>query len=89
MFALTLQLPDNIFSTTRLAPQEFAHDICLAAAIHWYETGKISQEKAAELAGLSRTDFLLALAAEKRNVFHVDLDELKQELANVPTKGSH
>ena len=34
----------------------------LAAAIHWFKRGEISQEKAAQVAGLDRTDFLLALA---------------------------
>lgn len=52
----------------------------LAAAIHWYERGQISQEKAAQIAGLDRTDFLAALAREGVDVFHVDIDELKKEL---------
>ncbi|CAN5889866.1 hypothetical protein BH18ACI4_BH18ACI4_16420 [soil metagenome] len=36
----------------------------LEAAIHWYKRGDISQEKTAQVAGLDRTDFLLALARE-------------------------
>ena len=30
----------------------------LAAAIHWYGRGMMSQERAAELAGLTRRDFI-------------------------------
>ena len=52
----------------------------LAAAIHWYSHGEISQEKGALIAGLDRTDFLAALAAEEVDVFHVDLESLKREL---------
>jgi predicted HTH domain antitoxin len=52
----------------------------LAAAVHWYSRGAISQEKAAEVAGLNRKEFLLALAREKVDVFLVDFDDLKREL---------
>ncbi len=53
----------------------------LTTAILKYQHGEISQEKAAEMAGLNRRDFLLALAREKRDVFVVDFDDLKEELA--------
>jgi len=80
MMEITLQLPEEVFSALRRSPQEFAREMRLAAAIHWYERGEISQEKAAEIAGLDRTDFLRALAREQENVFVVDMDDLKQEL---------
>ncbi|KHD07056.1 hypothetical protein PN36_14805 [Candidatus Thiomargarita nelsonii] len=31
------------------------------AAVMWYEKGMVSQEKAAEIAGLCREDFIMAL----------------------------
>jgi predicted HTH domain antitoxin len=34
----------------------------LMASIKWYETGMLSQERAAELAGQSRQEFLLSLS---------------------------
>ena len=52
----------------------------LAAAIYGYQRSEISQEKAAELAGLNRRYFLLALAREKYDVFAVDFNDLKKEL---------
>ena len=80
MTDITLSLDEDVFSALRRSPQEFAHRLRLAAAIHWYERGEISQEKAAHLAGLDRTDFLLALAREGENAFVVDFDDLAQEL---------
>lgn len=80
MASLTLQLPDDVFSALRRSPDEFVRELRLAAAVHWYEKGEISQEKAAGIAGLDRTDFLLALAREKVNAFVVDFDDLKREL---------
>ena len=80
MTEITLQIDEDIFSVLRRSPSEFANKLRLAAAIHWYERGEISQEKAANLAGLDRTDFLLALAREGENAFVVDFDDLAQEL---------
>ncbi len=80
MTSVTLQLPDDVFSALRRSPDEFVRELRLAAAIHWYEKGEISQEKAASVAGLDRTDFLLALARENADAFVVDFDDLKREL---------
>lgn len=80
MAKVTLELPEEVFSALRRSPEEFARDLRLAAAIHWYERGEVSQEKAARIAGMDRTDFLAALAREKANAFVVDFDDLKREL---------
>jgi predicted HTH domain antitoxin len=80
MTTITLELPEEIFSALRLSPDEFVQELRLAAAIHWYQRGEISQEKAANIAGLDRTDFILALSREKVDVFNVDFDDLQREL---------
>ena len=61
MMTVAIELPDEVFSALRRSPPEFAQQMRLAAAIHWYAQGKISQEKAALIAGLDRADFLTAL----------------------------
>lgn len=80
MAKLTVEVPDDALSSLRRSPAEFAEELQLAAAIHWYSRGLVSQEKAARIAGLDRTDFLLALAREGTEVFAVSIDELRQEL---------
>ena len=55
---LSLELPEDVFSILRVAPDAFIREMRLAAAVKWYEIGKISQAKAAELAGLSRQGFI-------------------------------
>lgn len=77
---VTLEIPEEVFSALRRSPDEFGRELRLAAAIHWYERGEVSQEKAAEIAGLDRTDFLLSLAREGEDAFVVDFDDLKREL---------
>ena len=81
MTTLTLALPDEVFAATRNDPAHFTQEMRLAAAILWYERGAISQEMAARVAGLDRTDFLLALAQGGHNSFVVDPADLERELA--------
>jgi len=80
MSQITLTIPDEVFSALRRAPQEFARELRLAAAAHWYSRGEISQEKAAMIAGLNRAQFLGALAKRGIPVFVVDMDDLQEEL---------
>jgi predicted HTH domain antitoxin len=77
---VTLELPEEVFSALRRSPDEFGRELRLAAAIHWYQRSQISQEKAAQVAGLDRTDFLMALAREGVDAFVVDFDDLQHEL---------
>jgi len=80
MLEITMKLDQDVLSALRRSPDEFANKMRLAAAIHWYERGEVSQEKAAQVAGLDRTDFLLALAREGEDAFVVDFGDLEREL---------
>ena len=80
MHTMTLDMPEGVFSVLRRSPDEFLREMRLAAAMHWYAKGLVSQEKAAEVAGLDRTDFLLALAREQTEAFPVNLAQLTEEI---------
>lgn len=43
----------------------FVKEMRIAAAVKWYELGRLSQGKAAEVAGLSRSAFIEALSRFK------------------------
>lgn len=80
MVDLSIQMPDEAFSSRKQPPREFVKQLRLAAAIHWYTQGEISMEKGATIAGLDRVDFLEALASNQVNVFDVDMESLQKEL---------
>lgn len=82
MTTIQLTLPDAVLAALRRSPEEMADEVRLAAAVHWYGRGVLSQERAAQMAGLDRTDFILALAREGVNAFVVDLRSLRRELAD-------
>ena len=77
LMKVELDLPSSILSSLRLSPQEFAHDLVVAAAAKWYESGMLSQERAAELAGVSRGEFLVCLSALGVSPFQESLADLK------------
>jgi predicted HTH domain antitoxin len=81
MTRIEVPLPDGLFAALRRAPAEMVDEIRIAAAIHWYQQGAISMERAAETAGLGRADFLAELARRRIDVFQVDLADLRAELA--------
>jgi predicted HTH domain antitoxin len=74
MTDLIVQLPESAFAALRKDPAEFATEMRVAASVKWYEMGLISQEKAAEIAGLSRIQFINAL-----NRLHVSPLQYTQE----------
>ena len=59
---LEIEVPDSAFSALRQAPKEFSACLRLMAAAKLYEIGDLSQERAAELAGQHRQDFLISLS---------------------------
>ena len=52
----------------------------VAAAVKWYENNVISQGKAAEIAGLSRAEFINTLNQFKVSLFQYSTDEIVEEV---------
>lgn len=55
----------------------------IAAAVKWHELGEISQAKASEIAGLTRTEFILALAPYQADFMQYTPEELAEEMMNI------
>ena len=55
----------------------------IAAAIKWYELGEISQGKVAEIAGLTRSEFINALSRYQVDFIQYSESELVAEIENV------
>jgi predicted HTH domain antitoxin len=85
---MTIDISPEIFSALRLSPEEFVREMRIAAAIHWYSRGEVSQTKAAEIAGMERVEFIDELARQKVDGFVVDSESLKRELERDQNEGS-
>ena len=78
---VVLDLPEGAFSALRAEPAELGREMRLAAAVKWYELGRLSQSKAAEFGGLSRHEFIHALARFQVSPIQETLEELAEGLA--------
>ncbi len=76
---VSFDLPLGVFSALRKTPEEFEKDIRVIAAVKWYEMGQISQEKASEIAGMCREDFLLELSGYNVSPFQYSDGEILNE----------
>lgn len=80
---ITLEIPVGAFSALHADPIEFAQEMRQAAAVKWYELGRISQGKAAEIAGVSRVGFHDLLARFKVSPVQMTVEELTEEINRV------
>ncbi|HBM16408.1 MAG TPA: hypothetical protein DD381_08730 [Lentisphaeria bacterium] len=80
MTRLILELPESAFSLFHQSLDEFLKSMKIAAIVKWYEEGKISQSKAAEIACVTRQEFLEALYEHKIPPFQITPEELGNEI---------
>jgi len=80
MTTVTIQFPESVFSALRRAPAEFINEMRIEAATQWYAQQRISQEKGAEIAGISRAEFINELACRHIPVVQVNFEELMEEV---------
>ena len=76
----SIELPGSAFSALRKTPAEFIQEMKYAAVVKWYEAEMISQDKAAEIAGLSRYGFLSLLARYQVSALPYTSDLIDEEL---------
>jgi predicted HTH domain antitoxin len=80
MTNMIIDLPETVFSALRKAPTEFIKEMRIEAATQWYAQQRISQEKGAEIAGISRAEFINELANRHISVDQVNYEELMEEV---------
>ena len=76
MIQITFSLDEGALSSVRHDPDTFTRELRIAAAVQWYELHRISQGRAAEIAGLSRAEFIDALGRYEVSPFQQTADEI-------------
>lgn len=86
MTRIAFDIDDGVLARLHRDPNDFTRELRIAAAVKWYEEELVSQGRAAEVAGVSRAEFVEALGRYGVTPFQDSLDELMQA-ARVPSNG--
>jgi Uncharacterised protein family (UPF0175) len=76
---IKVELPDGTTLPFAESDEQLAREFRLAAAMFWYDRGMISQGKGAEIAALTRVEFIDALGRANLSAIQTTPSELKAE----------
>ena len=76
MVELRIEMPEGALAALRTDLEGFGRELRLAAAVTWYDRRLVSQGRAAEIAGISRTEFIGALGRYGVSPFQETADEI-------------
>ena len=76
---IAVEIPESVLLAEKTDELAFARELRMLAAVKLYELGRLSSGRAADLAGMPRVEFLLAL--ERYRVFPLasELADLERE----------
>lgn len=75
---ITIPFSDDLLLSLKESPEEFEAEARLLLAVKLYELGRVTTGRAAELAGMSRVEFMLSLDRFGLSPIGVDPDELER-----------
>jgi len=84
MIQITFSLDEGALASVRQDPESFTRELRIAAAVKWYELRRISQGRAAEIAGLSRAEFIDALGRYEVSPFQETIAYLSESPTEKP-----
>jgi len=80
MEELKIRYPSGFEHAVHMTKDELEHHIPLMAALKMFQLGKVSSGKAAELAGMSRLEFLETCGRYRLSLYNYSPDEAEGEL---------
>lgn len=82
MSTIQLNIPEEILISLKETPETLARELQLLAAVKLFELGKLSSGRAAQLAGISRVEFLMLLGCYQVSPFSLTTEELERDVNN-------
>ena len=77
---IEIKYPSGFEIAVHMTKEEMEHHIRLMAALKMFELGKVSSGKAAQLAGMSRVEFLETCGMYRVSVFNYSPEEVEREI---------
>ena len=78
---IVIDVPEDVFLAENTDEAGFGCELRTMAAVKFYELGRLSSGRAAELAGVSRAEFLLNLGRYQVSPFQAELSDLESHHA--------
>lgn len=79
---MQISYPQELPDVLNMSQEEFEKEARMSLAVKFFETGRISSGKAAEIAGMDRIAFLLNLHRYNVSMFNDGMENLDQEISN-------
>jgi len=79
MRQIVVEVPEQVLLAEKMDEADFARELCTLAALKLYELGRLSSGRAAQLAGMSRVEFLTSLGRYKVFPFEAELRQLEAD----------
>ena len=76
---IVIDVPDKVLLAEKTDEAGFARELRMLAAVKLYELGRLSSGRAAELAGMSRVEFLPEMGKYKVFPFASELEDLESQ----------
>jgi len=83
---ISFPVKEGILTSLKETKDEFTKDVIFLSSLLFYRKRRLSLGKAAELAGLSKVDFITKLQEEKEHIFDYsenEMDEIFEDVAKI------
>lgn len=82
MSIVQIEVPEEVLVSLKETPETISVEISMLAAVKLFELGKLSSGRAAQLAGVSRVEFLNLIGRYQVSPFNLSVEELESDVLN-------
>jgi predicted HTH domain antitoxin len=82
MSTIQIEIPEEILISLKETPETISRELSILAAVKLFELGKLSSGRAAQLAQISRVEFLNLIGRYQVSPFTQSPEELEQDVFN-------
>lgn len=82
MSTVHIEVPEEILISLKETPETISRELSILAAVKLFELGKLSSGRAAQLAQLSRVEFLNLIGRYQVSPFALSAEDLEHDVLN-------
>ncbi|MGF1525045.1 MAG: UPF0175 family protein [Leptolyngbyaceae cyanobacterium] len=82
MSIVPIEVPEEVLISLKEIPETISRELLILAAVKLFELGKLSSGRAAQLAQVSRVEFLNLIGQYQVSPFNLSPEDLEQDVLN-------